>query len=256
MNNQYIKLRNVGLLSIGRWDPLIREKLEQLIIAHGSASAGYNPSQRPVAIFDWDNTSIKGDIGEAVMEERDHRDRRNRVKEYESICQAQGKAAGYTWGACQIAGMTSQQIRELTQDVIKACLANNRIQLRAEIRELMEVLKTKGWDVWVVSATAQPIVETFTEYYGILANHVIGVRLAQNSKGVFLPHLEGPLTYRAGKVEAIEKYIGAVPTFAAGDADTDVEMLQSAQYALLIDRGNSIALEAARAGGWWIQTGW
>ena len=55
----------------------------------------------------------------------------------------------------------------------------------------------------------------------------------------------------------IDKYIGVRPTFAAGDTDTDIEMLQSAEHVLLMDRGNDEAQAEAKAGGWWVQPpGW
>ncbi len=44
-----------------------RERLDAMIDAHGSASPGYDPASPPVAVFDWDNTVIKNDIGDATM---------------------------------------------------------------------------------------------------------------------------------------------------------------------------------------------
>ncbi len=42
-------------------------KINDLVKAKGYTSAGYNSSARPVALFDWDNTVVKNDIGEATF---------------------------------------------------------------------------------------------------------------------------------------------------------------------------------------------
>ncbi len=49
------------------WLPANVERLNELLEQHGSASPGYDATLRPVAIFDWDNTVIKNDIGDATM---------------------------------------------------------------------------------------------------------------------------------------------------------------------------------------------
>ena len=42
-------------------------RLEGMIRELGSSSAGYDPLAKPVALFDWDNTVIKNDIGDAYI---------------------------------------------------------------------------------------------------------------------------------------------------------------------------------------------
>ncbi|MCK6512223.1 hypothetical protein L6R29_20020 [Myxococcota bacterium] len=42
-------------------------KINDLVKAKGHTSAGYSASARPVALFDWDNTVVKNDIGEATF---------------------------------------------------------------------------------------------------------------------------------------------------------------------------------------------
>jgi phosphoserine phosphatase len=49
----------------GDWSPEIRAALDVLFRRHGRSSARYNPQTPPVAAFDWDNTCIYNDIGEA-----------------------------------------------------------------------------------------------------------------------------------------------------------------------------------------------
>jgi len=237
----------------GRWLPDIWRELNRMITEHGRSSAGFDPARPPLAVFDWDNTCAKGDIGESVMDALDKRDPRDRWTEYARLLECEGKPAAYAYCAYQMAGMTEAELRKFTLGVIEECLVSRRIRTRPEMQDLIATLQRHGWQVWIVSASSQAMVEVAAHGYGIAAERVIGVRLQKDSAARLLPALDGPLTFRDGKVKAIEKYIGITPTFAAGDTDTDVEMLQSARYRLLIDAGNPVARKAAVAGGWWIQ---
>ncbi|HEY3819046.1 MAG TPA: haloacid dehalogenase-like hydrolase [Polyangiaceae bacterium] len=49
------------------WLPQNRARLDALLAARGRSSPGYDPSHRPVATFDWDNTMMRNDIGDATM---------------------------------------------------------------------------------------------------------------------------------------------------------------------------------------------
>lgn len=48
------------------WYGQNREQLQSLLDTRGCATAGYDPAKPPVALFDWDNTVIKNDVGDAV----------------------------------------------------------------------------------------------------------------------------------------------------------------------------------------------
>lgn len=51
----------------GEWLPDIRARLRRLFQQHGRTSPFYRPMSPPVAAFDWDNTCILNDIGEAFF---------------------------------------------------------------------------------------------------------------------------------------------------------------------------------------------
>jgi phosphoglycolate phosphatase-like HAD superfamily hydrolase len=53
--------------SLPGWLPQNRARLDALLAARGSSSSGYDPAHRPVATFDWDNTMMRNDIGDATM---------------------------------------------------------------------------------------------------------------------------------------------------------------------------------------------
>src|SRR5689334_13782896 len=48
------------------WYGTNSDKVTGWLDAKGCKSAAYDPAQRPVALFDWDNTILKGDIGDAI----------------------------------------------------------------------------------------------------------------------------------------------------------------------------------------------
>lgn len=49
------------------WDEKNYRAINNLIAKHGIDSPVYDPNKRPFAVFDWDNTSIIGDVEEALL---------------------------------------------------------------------------------------------------------------------------------------------------------------------------------------------
>ena len=52
---------------LGGWREDHLARIRAAIAAHGRQSPGYDPARPPVAAFDWDNTTIKNDIGYALF---------------------------------------------------------------------------------------------------------------------------------------------------------------------------------------------
>lgn len=237
-------------LAPDRWDPDVHARLAALLDADHGPDA--------VATFDWDNTCVTGDIGEAVLEDLDAADGGDRMAEYERQCASLGKHAAYPWCAYQVAGRSAADTAALAERAIAARLKDGRIRLRPEIQALMTALEARGIAVWVVSASEERLVRAFAPVYGIDPSRVIGMRLAEKG-GVLQPYLDGPSTYRQGKVDAIDVRIGRRPVFSAGDAETDIEMLDAARHALFLarsaDPGDPMRQTAA-ARGWWVQPAW
>lgn len=53
--------------SISGWLPQNRERLDRLLASRGKDAPSYDPAHPPVATFDWDNTMMRNDIGDATM---------------------------------------------------------------------------------------------------------------------------------------------------------------------------------------------
>lgn len=49
------------------WEESLYRAINELIAKHGKDNKAYNPEKKPFAVFDWDNTSIIGDVEEALL---------------------------------------------------------------------------------------------------------------------------------------------------------------------------------------------
>ncbi len=311
-----------------------RQQLDTMIAEYGSASADYNPAQKPVATFDWDNTVIKNDIGAATLYWMIQHEKVQQppgadwhvipyltdeaVETMSSVCGAvtppgsplptatnhacanelvslndnktltNGQAAftGYNYRTYDpgcamqsyiLAGYTPDEVRAIAGQVIEANLGasigstqrvgdmeeEGYIRIYPQILDLIGTLHANGFDVWIVSASPQYIVESFAARVGIPADHVIGVRSMLDERGRLTYNLEGcgPVsdkenslfTYITGKRCWINKVIyndtsanainirtsGDRPVFAAGDSNTDVAFMQDATALRLVINRNS-----------------
>lgn len=117
-----------------------------------------------------------------------------------------------------------------------------------EMKELMGLLRVNGFEVYIVTASFKGAVEPIAMRYGVRPDHVVGMRLTVKPDGSLGDEVLEPFTYRAGKVENIKKFVPSPPLFAAGDSDTDVEMLlqESVQLRLILDRKKSPASDIGK----------
>ncbi len=312
-------------------------RLEAMIRDLGSTSAGFAPENPPVAVFDWDNTIIKNDIGDAYIAwmldhdkvimppERDW-SRVNRwltpqarawLEEtcgehpagqpiptstdadcasalygvYEHSKTADGSPAWLAEGydhrsflpalalPAQVqAGYSLEELDGFADQVIELHLAAEQgsvrtvghdefegwIRVYPESRALIAALRAHGFDVWVVSASPEPVVRAFARRVGVDADHVVGIRSVVGEAGKVPYALRGCgsvaegddaiLTYVDGKRCFVNQVIFGVegaaaadvqaehsrrPAFVAGDATTDVSMLRDATALRLVINRNS-----------------
>jgi phosphoserine phosphatase len=109
------------------------------------------------------------------------------------------------------------------------------LRLRAEMQELIRTMQNAGWDVWVISASAQWLVEVAAEWYGIPPSRVVGMRrqiVDGRISGTVLP----PISFSDGKLDAYQTFVNRTrpPTFAAGDSLYDWKLLEWADEARLL----------------------
>ncbi|HZH74790.1 MAG TPA: haloacid dehalogenase-like hydrolase [Archangium sp.] len=352
--------RPVRLLDdkVGRWLPENRTRLNELIQAQGIASASFDPRNRPVAVFDWDNTVVKNDLGDATffwMLRHDkvlqppNRDWATTSKNLttparaalNAACDAAaqpgqplptstpaaatcadelvsiynngrtraGEAAwdkqltlttntAYAWVAQLQAGYTPEELRAFarsayaenaynppgtTQTVGNTTGLTYHVRVYDEMVDLVETLQDNGFDVWVLTASPQFVVDAVSEELtGIKPNRVIGIRLVTDAQGRVTPRIQGCgtvadgadtlITYDQGKRCWINKVIFRQPVeqqlarqpdaskrqvFAAGDSDTDLSFVQDATHLKLAINRARVQLMcnayANRGGQWLVQ---
>ncbi len=125
---------------------------------------------------------------------------------------------------------------------------------------MIDLIKSYGYDVWIITASPQDVIQVFAPLVGIAADRVIGIRSKTDSAGKLTYKFEGcgtvpddnqeMISYIEGKRCWINKIVHGDTTvtamrkradgkrhhFAAGDSDTDIEFLRDAQYKLVLNR--------------------
>lgn len=109
--------------------------------------------------------------------------------------------------------------------------------------ELLDYLKANDWRVFVCSGGGRDFMRVFAEEtWGIYKERVIGSAAAYtyaDGKVVRSEELLGSLDLGPGKPEHIFAQTGRLPAFAGGNADVDIEMLEAARFALLINHDDA-----------------
>ena len=109
--------------------------------------------------------------------------------------------------------------------------------------ELFDLLKDNEFRVFVCSGGGRDFMRVFAEAtWGINKENVIGTAAEYNyvdGKMVRGENILGTLDLGPGKPEHIFAQTGRLPVFAGGNADVDIEMLESARFALLINHDDA-----------------
>jgi phosphoglycolate phosphatase-like HAD superfamily hydrolase len=339
---------------IGRWLPDNRERLNALIQDVGIASPAFDPRNRPVAVFDWDNTLVKNDLGDATFFWMLRHDKvlqpagkdwsttsRHLTAEARaaltSACDLAGEPGqplrtsdhpacadelvsiyssgktraaqaawdkqvtltlntSYAWVAQLQAGYTPEEVRGFarsayaenafnpvgtTQTVGSVTGLAYHVRVYEEMVDLVETMQDNGFDVWVLTASPQFVIDAVSEQLiGVKPNRVVGIRSVTDAQGRLTAHLQGCgpvadgddtlITYDQGKRCWINKAIYHQPVeqqlarqpderqrqvFAAGDSDTDLAFMQDATRLKLVLNRNKVQLMCnayANARGTWL----
>lgn len=125
------------------------------------------------------------------------------------------------------------------------------LRSRIALGALVDAAQAQGITPWVISATNEWTVQVAAEDLGVPATHVLGNRSVVRENRI-TSERDTPVTWRHGKVQAYERYVSRSepPVLAVGDSWTDFELLEFAEDAILIDRGDASLREEARARGW------
>ncbi len=333
--DQEVRVDDLPQLELSGWFAGNRDRLNQFIAEHGRRSAGYDPSHKPVATFDWDNTITKNDTGDrftfyminhdkilqppdgdwghlsphlsdagraalqaacgALAEPGEPLPTSSHVacanEIYSAYLNAKTMAGLPAWKYATVTpyaeytylltaqimtGYKPQELRGFARAAIAEGLAapvgatttvgnfvdNGWIRIYDQIHELISVLQDNGFDVWIVTASPQLVIDAVADdLVGVPANHVIGIRQVvahgrvtadTEGCGPFADGANTIITFDEGKRCWINKVIFGQPAahqlevnpdpaqrqvFAAGDSDTDIAFVKDATVLkLALDR--------------------
>jgi phosphoserine phosphatase len=193
---------------------------------------------------------------------------------YHVLWESAGKQEACGYLARMLEGMTFDEAVAMGRDAMAAAEASPRcvrripglpgqppvtieqgLRIRKPMEGVIAFLREAGWEIYVVSASALPLVTAVAARYGVDADHVLGVRTALKD-GRLAAEVLPPVTWRQGKVDALKSRLGnRRPALAFGDSWTDFEMLTDAEHAVLVDRGKADLREALKAKGVLLQQG-
>lgn len=180
-----------------------------------------------------------------------------------------GAPATYAWATGLHAGIDVRELQhrallmltaEAERTREKQIIASNSeeslaiwrgLRSRPALEALIRVAETQGIDTWIISATNEWTVAVAASDFGVPAARVIGNRSIVRDH-MILAERDSPVTWRHGKVQAYERYVAIDdrPVLAVGDSWTDFELLDFAEDAILLDRGDASLREAAVERGW------
>ena len=137
-------------------------------------------------------------------------------------------------------GEFDAQVREWTKAVRQPKLGVPYVELvYRPMLELFDFLRANQFRVFVCSGGGRDFMRAFAEEtWGIYKENVIGSAAAYtyaDGQIVRSDTFLGGLDVGPGKPEHIFAQTGRLPLFAGGNADVDIEMLQSAKFALLVN---------------------
>jgi len=231
--------------------PDLQAELSQMARNHGVRSDDHDPLRPPIAAFDWDDTSIHGDISHELLELLDHEDPRGRVEEYRRHCDRDLYGAYRQLVHTLVAGRTPEEVARLAERALARGLERGTLALRPEMHALVSELQAEGWWVRVVTASPTPVVRPLARRYGIPPEHVLGIRSAVDG-GRFLPQLVDPVPIAGGKMDTLLDHTERSPLFTTGDSWSDHALMSVSRYVLLHHRGDDSLLQEARQRGWWV----
>ncbi|TGN09129.1 HAD family hydrolase [Leptospira ilyithenensis] len=257
------------------WAPSVHASLTQII----SSSPG-------LACFDFDNTLIRNDFGEKIMDSvisegmlflpddlslffrdkdywKNHKTKPISEKEhlvweeYTYQLKEFGIEKGYRWTSFIFQGYTKDGFYDLsrrTWEKVARLREGFAVFPQKEMLDLIEFLNSNHWKIYIVTASPEDGIRAIAHHFPVKEENVIGMVQKKNPNGIYAHEIIEPYTYGEGKVKAIQSRIGEIPDLVFGDSFNDYPMLCYARkLGVAIDRGNPEFVKACSEKGISIQ---
>ncbi|TGK21902.1 haloacid dehalogenase-like hydrolase [Leptospira fluminis] len=244
------------------WTPELDSFLKDLLDRRGPIRA----------VFDFDNTLVRNDFGEAVMnrllaegvpwiedirpffsdsetgtrlndlrKKDGHAFQKETWKFYETVHDAEGLEASYRWSTWIFSGRSDSELRRTAREVWeenRKSLSSEAVRPYTALIELIRELRKNGADLWIVTASPQGVIQEVSSIWGIPEDRVLGVELEEES-GILKRGVKEPFTYGSGKVRRILDATGGEGyEIAFGDTENDFPLLENSKLkGIFLDRG-------------------
>jgi hypothetical protein len=181
----------------------------------------------------------------------------------------------FAWTAQLMAGYTHAEMQAMMTQAVTPQLAaaegttqtvgthtglNGWLRIYDQQKDLVNALATRGYDVWIITASPQDAIAAVSQMAGVAPDHVVGIRSITDGQGKITYDFQGcgPVADRAdtmisyvnGKRCWVNKAVFGDTTanainrrpvdqravFAAGDSDTDADFVRDATYKLVLNR--------------------
>lgn len=179
------------------------------------------------AAFDADGTLWDFDLGETFFHYQIQSSKlslpRNPHQYYLDL-KAKNPQQAYLWLAQINQGKSLEQVREWAE----ACVEKyGNLPIFPDIQDLIQFLKSKNVNVYVVTASIKWAVEPGARRLGIPYENVLGVQ-TKIINGIISDQQEGEITYRKGKpIALLDISQGVAPILCAGNTTGDLQLLES-----------------------------
>ncbi len=131
----------------------------------------------------------------------------------------------YLWFAQINAGQKLETVQNWASEAIAR---TKDFPIFCEQKEIIDHLHAKAVEIFIITASVKWSVEpAAAQFYNIDKDHVLGVSTKIVDK-VITDKSSGPVTYKAGKTEALQKHTkGVRPFFCSGNTEGDLHLLES-----------------------------
>lgn len=222
-----------------------------------------HPSKK-IAVFDADGTLWRSDIGDQFFKYQIKNKLAPGISGIDDpwaqyINRLRDDQLGaYGWLAQINSGLSEDELRAQAHEFFKSEFSS---QLDATMKNLVQQLKSRQFQVWICSASIKWVIEPAAQSLGI--ERIIGLEV-EVQDGKLTDKLVEPLTYGAGKTSALKTKLPEAPCFVAGNSIGDLDMMSMATHMPLVVRfepyrdftleeENALA-EEAKNRNWNIQT--
>lgn len=246
------------------------------------------PNHVGTAAFDFDNTLIKNDFGETVMNSLIEENLSylkedfsqffsdtkkaseifaNRfqnpnafksliLNEYSYLLENQSTEIAYRWSSFIFSGLSEIEQKEFTRKVWTNEINSTEtssVKIFQDMINLIEFLQLHHWKIFIVTASPETIIREVANHFLIDPKHVIGMNL-EIENGIFTSKIIEPYTYGIGKVNALQSRFGLTADLAFGDSENDFPLLCSARkMGIALDKGDTKYIEKCRDKNFLIQ---